>query len=81
MTTEEKLLMLEKTGKIETLSHESPGMIIDLYNQRIEQRRQKDFTGKVKAMNQFYIKLIIHTMEQRSQGIENPIYKSNSILL
>lgn len=73
--------MLEKTGKIETLGVDKPGMILDLYNLRITQRKEKGFSGQVKAMNQFYIKLIIQTMEQKRAGIKNPIYKSHSILL
>lgn len=81
MTVEDRLKMLEQTGKIETLGMDRPGLIIDLYNQRVEKRREKDFSGKVQAMNRFYIKLIIQTMEQKQAGIKNPIYKSNSILL
>lgn len=80
MTTEEALKKLEETNKIDSIGH-NPGWIIDLYNQRLENKKEKDFRGNIRSMNQFYIKLIIETIEQKRAGMKNPVYKSSSFLI
>lgn len=81
MTTDEALKMLEKTGKIETLGTVNPGQIIDLYNQLLNQKREKYFRKDVESMNDYYFPLLLDTVMQRDKGVENPIYKSNKILI
>ena len=78
MTTEDALKQLEATGKIDTLGVVNPGSLIDLFNHRLEKKREKDFNNKVQGMNKYYIKLIVDTLTQRQNGVKTPIYKSTS---
>jgi len=41
-TTDDALKRLEATGKIDTLGTTNPGWLIDLYNQRLEQKKEKE---------------------------------------
>ena len=81
MTTDEALKRLEATGQVDTLGVTNPGMIIDLYNDLLKRKREKQFGELTREMNSFYIDLLIDTVKQRSEGVQNPIYKSPSILV
>lgn len=80
-TTDDALKRLEATGKIDTLGTTNPGWLIDLYNQRLEQKKEKDFQSHINDMNQYYFKLLIDTITQRQSGVLNPIYKSRSVAM
>lgn len=81
MTTDEALKRLEATGQIDTLGTTNPGMIIDLYNDLLKRKREKHFSELTRDMNSFYIDLLIDTVKQRAEGVENPIYKAKSIIV
>lgn len=81
MTTDEALKMLEKANKIDTLGETNPGRIVDLYNQLLEKKKEKYFMNNISDMNQYYIKLLVDTINQKQSGVVNPIYKSNTILV
>jgi len=78
---EEGLKIMQTTGKIDRIKFNTPGMLIDLYNERLVKKQEKDFKGLTNDMNEYYWKLLIDTITQRESGIENPIYKSRSVSL
>lgn len=79
--TETALKQLEATGKIDTLGTTNPGWLIDLYNKRVDMKREKSFKNLMTDMNEYYFKLLIDTVKQRQSGVVDPIYKSNSVSL
>lgn len=78
---EEGLKYMEATGKIDRIRFNNPGMLIDLHNERLQKRKEKETEDLLHDMNQYYLKLIIDTMEQKASGIKSPIYKSRDVSL
>lgn len=78
---EEGLKIMQKTGKIDRIKFNNPGMLIDLHNHRLQLQKEKDTENLLHDMNTYYLKLIIDTMEQKASGIKKPIYKSKDVSL
>lgn len=78
---EEGLKYMQATGKIDRVRFNNPGMLIDLHNERLSKKKEKEVEDLMHDMNQYYLKLIIDTMEQKMSGVKSPIYKSRDVSL
>ena len=69
MTTEDKLKRLKQTGVIDGLGGaKEVGMLLDMHNQGVKKKREKELGDEINARNLYFYKLWVRAIESARSG-------------